>query len=226
MRRIQNTKNGRIALITDEYKKGNVVVNYELTYEDDGTTTNLSTSTVRRWWKDIEPKEEDEASKYVQASQAITKELNKNNKKSLAEMVEQQANQDAVAVAVELKATPKKEKAQKKPVKKPTNTESNVPEILEYIDKLATQAGMNYYVREKQPNHRNYKPESGKVLFTVHVGKASVEMYFKAFQLPDKVQPQLEVLNGFFNRRLVVSELTDNIKSVINTIIKNFKEEK
>ena len=107
MRRIQNKQNGRIAQITDTYQKDGVVITYELTYEDDGKTTNLSSSTVKRWWKDVEPTEQEaaveEASTYVAASQAITKELNKNNHYSLEEMVEKQAQLDSVAVAVEVK---------------------------------------------------------------------------------------------------------------------------
>lgn len=58
MRRIQNKQNGRIAQVTDTYEKDGVVITYELTYEDDGKTTNLSSSTVKRWWKDIEPEDD------------------------------------------------------------------------------------------------------------------------------------------------------------------------
>lgn len=43
----------------------------------------------------------DEAAKYVKASQAITAELNKDNKKTLAEMVEAQAAEEAPSTAAE-----------------------------------------------------------------------------------------------------------------------------
>ena len=95
MRRIQNKQNGRIAQVTDTYEKDGVVITYELTYEDDGKTTNLSSSTVKRWWKDINEEPVEEADKYVAASQAITKELNKHNSKSLQEMVDAQAESTA-----------------------------------------------------------------------------------------------------------------------------------
>lgn len=224
MRRIQNKQNGRIAQITDTYEKGGQVITYELTYEDDGKTTNLSSSTVKRWWKDIEPTEQDAVALSVEvAPKAVEEDVAGDGtpySQILTEILEDEK------VAVEKKRVKKDEKSRKNGKNKVVATESDVLEVLDYIDTVAADVGMTYYVRDKQPNHRNYKPEGGKVQFTVHVGKTSAEMYLKAFQVPDEVQPKLEVLNGFFNRRLVISELTETKKSVINRIINNFKEVK
>lgn len=92
----ENKKNGKIATLESTNEKFKTVV---LVFED-GTTTTISIATLKRWWKAI-PEEEtteqeskQEASKYVEASAAITKELNKNNSKSLAEMVEAQTDED------------------------------------------------------------------------------------------------------------------------------------
>lgn len=84
-----NKKTGAIAELVGENEKFKTV---DLLKED-GTSTTISIATLKRWWKAIpeEEKTTKEASKYVEASQVITKELNKNNSKSLKQMVDEQA---------------------------------------------------------------------------------------------------------------------------------------
>ena len=228
MRRIQNKQNGRIAQVTDTYEKGGVVVTYELTYEDDGSTTNLSSSTVKRWWKDVEPTEQEavveEASTYVAASQAITKELNKNNQYSLEEMVENQAQLDSVAVAVEVtekevkKNETKTRKNGKSKVKKPV-FESEA--LQKYIIDIVEELGGTFVQRtsgngSKDMNKKVFKA-GGKMFASMNYPRHHVFLNVRGVDIEELIPDQK--INGFYSARYIFTEDTPEVHSKIKKIL-------
>lgn len=121
-----NKKTGVIAELVRENEKFKTV---DLLKED-GTSTTISISTLKRWWKAI-PEEEttkQESVKYVEASQAITEELNKNNSKSLKQMVDEQADEelcgDGTPLAQVGKEIAKQAKDKTKKANKPANSKN------------------------------------------------------------------------------------------------------
>jgi hypothetical protein len=237
MRRIQNKQNGRIAQITDTYEKGGQIINYELTYEDDGTVTNLSTSTVKRWWKDIEEVDtsKQEADKYVEASKKITKELNKNNSKSLQEMVDAQAEpttsfkdmvEEMVAEAKqEMEKAPKqkKEKKEKKApkTKAPKRPTFDSTDLQNYAIQVVADLGGDYVQRRQNNGAKDMAQKvfraGGKMFMHMSYPKHELRLDTRGVDVETLVPQQ--TLTGFYSARYTFNEDTQQVRSTIKKIL-------
>lgn len=178
MRRIQNTRNGRIACITDTYKKGDVVITYELTYEDDGKTTNLSSSTIRRWWKDIEPVEQDTVALAVEV-ESETKDEEVASDGTPYSQVMSEILEDEKA-AVDKKEVKKDEKKARKNGKSKVVTEqkSDRSSIKQHIISIADEYGFESKEYTKMPNLIVFKA-FGRGRVEARVGKNALTLNVK-----------------------------------------------
>ena len=216
----QNIKNGAIIEVTatDDVRK-----TVEVKYEADGRTTNLSMSTLKRWWKPLgndvpETKAEEETEKAGDGTplEEVGKEI--------AEQAKQKAEKaKAAKEAIKKAFNEKKAEKPKKSVKKAENPE--VPVILEFIDETAKKAGISFYVREKQPDCKQYRFDGGKVIFITRILKHRVEIHCKSRMLDEDVAVKMQTMKGFFDKKVDIESLTTDNKKLITDIIGNFKKE-
>lgn len=241
-----NKKTGAIAELVQESEKFKTVL---LVYED-GNDTQISMSTLKRWWKKLpeeetteqEPdvaneialdfeaalEEEDVASDgtpYTQVMEEIQADA-KQTAKELAEMADKPA--------VTPKNAKNKTEADKKPKKQPktqknaaqgatkrsSKTSSNVPEILGYIKKLADDMGAESSIRSGQTYITNYKiPEFHTILFRTVEQKSAVCLRVRSKFLTPELIAKTDLFSDFFDRKIRITELTDETKDLIDKIL-------
>ena len=220
MRRIQNKQNGRIAQVTDTYEKGGVVVTYELTYEDDGSTTNLSSSTVKRWWKDVEPAEQDAVTLAVEV-EADTKDEEVASDGTPYSQVMAEILEDEKA-AVEKKEVKKNEKKTRKngksKVKKPV-FESEA--LQKYIIDIVEELGGTFVQRtsgngSKDMNKKVFKA-GGKMFASMNYPRHHVFLNVRGVDMEELVPDQK--INGFYSARYIFTEDTPEVHSKIKEIL-------
>lgn len=213
MSRFINTKNGRIVKVIGGYEKSGTI---QVQYEDDGSTTDYSPSTWKRWWRPL-TEEKEVASPVQEVEETVEVEEKVAGDGTSYNQVMEEILQD------EKKAI---EKAKKTKEVKPKATKVDTSEITDYIARQALTINAEGYTRDKQPNYINYKTPETKVLFTVHPVGSHVDLYVKAPQVPSELLERFEVLNGFFNRRLVITSLDKDTKLLIDNIIKALEPKK
>ena len=244
----QNKRNGKVATVIDQDERGVLTLQYE-----DGSTQQITESTRKRWFKPVleDQNSVDEAAKYVQISQSVTKELNKDNSKSLQEMVDQQADEDTCAdgtpyseVGKEI-AEQAKEKAEVQKSKKPKKVKSHrvsnpeVAQIVAYIEAKVTELGGKIFTPDKAPKVRLFKVND-HMFARINISGSHVSLCCRSCAvdlddlgcLPDKTQ------NHMFDAIYIFEDLTKTtlIDSIIdqsfgyqkekNTLKKTKKEEK
>lgn len=225
MARIINTKNGRIAtIISEDATKCKTVM---VQFEDTGKTEEYSSSTIKRWWKKIE-----ETSEHEETVNDISNAI-------MADVETQEAAEEVAGdgtsysqvmneiLADEKKAADEKnsKKAAKKAKAKKRIQNEQVPDILAYIDEQANEVGLEFYVRDKQPELFNYRAPEGKVLFVVRKVYDRVEIWLKSKSLDKSLADKLEAAKGFYDKKLVLVELGDKSKKLIDSIIANYDKE-
>lgn len=98
-------------------------------------------------------------------------------------------------------------------------------DVLDYINEVANTCDMEYVVREKQPYLRNYRFRSGGPgPMCVHIYKKKIEIHTKARLLPSDVSDAMISVNHCLNRKYIITDLTEDVKSFITTIISNIKK--
>lgn len=208
----RNTKNGIIGTVVEHDEVRKTV----LLECDNGKTVPLTTSTLKRWWKPVE--DEDEKLVPMPGAEKLAE---------LKEEVEDKAGDGTplAEVGKEIAAQAKeKAKAAKKP-KKETATNAEIPAIIDFINSTAKKAGIQPYIRDKQPKLTNYKRSDGKVLFLTTQSKNKIDLCCKEKELPESIASKMVKFNGFFNIKLSISSLTDVSKELITDIINSFKKE-
>ena len=205
MRRFQNKQNGRIVTLIEEQTKAGQLTAVSVQYEDDGKQTGFSASTWHRWWKEIEPVEDEDVAGDGTPYKEVMAEILQDEKK-----------------AAEKKQ--KKAKEKKVPVKK--TLDESVQAIFDYINEAAAEIGATSYIRDKQPNIINYRVGDGKVLFIVHKTRTKAVLFVKSRQVPEKYTKTLETVNGFYDKKLIVDTLNQTNKSLITNIVDSFKTTK
>lgn len=231
MARFINKQNGRIVELLSTNEKFKTVC---VKFEDDGTTRDFSSSTWKRWWKELPETDEELVQEVMQQKKDLGIEVPSINPEKV-EIVEEVAGdgtpysqvlqeiQHDEKLATEKKQTKKNKSSKKAQIKKRVQNEE-VPDILAYIDEYANTLGMEFYIRDKQPNLINYKKETSKVIFMLRKTYDKVELFVKSKTLDKKLDKKLEAVNGFYDRKLAIETLNDNTKQLINSIIDSYKE--
>lgn len=193
--KLRNIQNGAVVKVISEDKVRKVV---QVEFEADGKTKDFSMSTIKRWWREIKDDTVEEPKK------------------------EEPATNEIPAAKVDKKAV-KPAKPKTKKTEKAANLE--VPGIEDFIDEVAKKADMNFYIRDKQPNFKNYRFGEGKVLFTVRIVKHQVEINCKSRDIKNDVVSRMQKMNGFYDLKLGIQTLNDDTKQVVSDIIANYKKE-
>ena len=220
MRRIQNKQNGRIAQVTDTYEKGGVVVTYELTYEDDGSTTNLSSSTVKRWWKDVEPAEQDAVALAVEVEAEPKDEEVAGDGTPYSQVMTEILEDEKVAVTEKevKKNETKTRKNGKSKVKKPV-FESEA--LQKYIIDIVEELGGTFVQRtsgngSKDMNKKVFKA-GGKMFASMNYPRHHVFLNVRGVDIEELVPDQK--INGFYSARYIFTEDTPEVHSKIKKIL-------
>lgn len=217
----------RAAVVEEETPKFKVLTVHFL---DDDSEQQYSSSTIKRYWKkteefaEVEDKAGDgtpykqimkeilqdekkatakkEASKYVDAGKKITKELNKNNSKSLQEMVDVQAKK------------PKKEKKSKRATFDSTA-------LQEYAIKVLNSLGGDYVQRKQDNGAKDMAQKAfraGGKMF-MHMCYPRYNLYFNTRGVDtDTFVPDAE-LTGFYSVRYIFNEDTKETRAKIKQLI-------
>lgn len=232
----QNKSNGVIAELVQENTKFKTV---DLLKEN-GTQTTISQSTFKRWWtpipeeETIEEQEKEEASKYVEASQSLTKELNKNNTKSLKEMVDAQADDVAgdgtsleevgKEIAEQAKQKAKKAKSGKK------KTYTDIKALIDHVNACVEFVGGTHKQSGTSDTRIKYTlPGVNQIAFYVTIQKNSIKFHIRSKMVSKKIQAKCVRVNLSFDCRYKIEELNDEtqhfIDELIDDILENRKKE-
>ena len=168
----------------------------QVEFEADGKTKDFSLSTIKRWWREIK---EDTVEEPKKEKPVAKKETVK-----------------------EEKPAPKKKAAK---AKKEKTTNPDIPVIVDYIDAVTKKAGMNFYIRDKQPNFLNFRFDEGKVLFTVRIVKHQVEINCKSRDIKTEVASRMQKMNGFYDLKVGINTVDGDSKKMITDIVASYKKE-
>lgn len=210
----QHTKNGTVANLIESNEKFKTVL---LEYED-GTTHNISTSTLKRWWKEMDDDVAGDGTpfsdvmKEIISDEEYIKEVMDAKKEAGVEIMDLDPNDVEI---VEPKKTRKKE----------ITPNTVVDEAMSYIDKLIEYTNLTYSIREKQPYLRNYKINGeGIVVFNIATSSKSVRINLKSKDVVNGLDiSKFKKINHCFDLCYIIKKqfTQDDIK-VIDDIIDNY----
>ena len=199
----KNTENGKVVeLVEINEKAKQVTVIYP-----DGTNKAYLLSSFKKHWKLIEDTNAEQTAE--PEKKAEVKEVKKSEKKAPKQKAEQ-------------KPVEKKAPKQKKEKKDNSEQLKKFQEIDSYITKIATDAGMTFYVRDKQPNFKHFKvAEDAKVCFNVMVNGKAVILNTKSKLVGDKLTAKALPVNHNFDIQFrFENDLTANDKKMLDSVIK------
>lgn len=217
----ENKKNFLVAKVisTDEVR-GTV----KMEYVETGKTFDISSSTLKRWWKKVEEQETTmEENKLV--PMPGTEDPDWGKKHYAPEEVAGDGTPLAEVGKEIAQQAKEKAKAARKPKKeKKSCVNPEVPDILDFIKTEADKIGATGRTREKQASAILYSKDGGKVLFSVRFSKKRVELRCKSKDLPAEFVDKFTDVNHCFNKRVVVTSLADS-EEMIKKVIANYKKE-
>lgn len=191
--------------------------------KEDGKDTLIAQSTFKRWWTpiqeeetieqksekdandisnaivaDFEAQEQEEASKYVEAGQKITKELNKNNSKSLEQMVEAQAEK------------PKKKAKAPKKTKEDTRAKQ-WDDIVSYLDDYAE-------ITYRVSGCVQAVKYNGKALMEIRVKRTGGTLYVKQ-TVADECELHYSLVNNYYLPAVCKAESAEDFLAMIQKVV-------
>ena len=212
-----NRQNGIKAELIQESEKFKTV----LLKLEDGTEKQITTATLKRWWK-VLPEEEvvKETPVQVEEPQEVETEdrcSDGTTYKQVAEEIREGAKRKAHIAQAKRHLAEVREKKSRKgkaPVEK-----IDVTPVLQYVEEVAGKHGLIKCIREKQPALINYKLEDSPVLFYTFGQKRSLWIFAKSKQLGSLAKDG-QVVNCLFDRKYNITEFNDETKGLVDKLIK------
>lgn len=175
--------------------------------KEDGTEQRIASSTFKRWWKKVEDITETEVP--VETDTVV-----ENVENSVENVV---TTEECVPVTVEeTKPTETEVKPKKKPTVKP-NPEV-IDNIINYVMDTAVAAGATVFVPAKEIKMRSLKI-NGHMFMAFNFSSKSVVLRCRGAVTKDVAAPTRTV-NHMFDYNYVVTEFNENVKELIDKLIK------
>lgn len=231
----QNKRNNRIAAVVEENSKFNTVL---LQFEDDKSTTSITTSTLKRWWRKIEAPEVVEP--VIDLNNPITEEeaqkLGRIDGEKALELEEDEVAGDGTPykevmqeilqdekVAKSRKDSKKKVKADKKERRR-REPEAYAIEAVEYVYDVVKSFGDEIFVPATDIKMRSFKV-GGHMYCKFNYSNSSITIAVRGLSIPKKFTSPNKVVNHLFDSQYqFTSALTDTDKQLIADILRNARD--
>lgn len=212
-KKYKNKKNGNIAtLIAEDEKCKTVTLEYQ-----DGKTTVVTTSTLKRWWKEVENElvpmpgtEDPDWGKKHWGNEEEEKAGDGTPLKEVGKEIAEQAKQKAEEIKV---ATEKKAKESIGSWSK----EQREAIYKDLLDTLVTYEGISYKLYDRMPNFILVK-KGKKSIFELRVGRQDITVHCRPTDVPEGVEAK-HVNNYYMSEKF---KLGINYAGVINALVQSF----
>lgn len=206
----QNKKNLRYATLIEENTKFNTVT---MQYEDDGSNTSITTSTLKRWWKKVEEESPVKENNVEEIQEEVA-----GDGTPLAEVGKEIAAQ---AKEKAKKSTQVKEKKTRR-LKEP---EAYAIEAMEFVfNTVEKKFHDKIFVPAKDIKMRTFKT-GGHMYCKFNYSNSSITVAVRGKSLPDKFTIPDKTVNHMFDSVYQFkSALTDKDKKLITDILSNARD--
>lgn len=206
----QNKRNNRIAVVIEENQKFNTIL---LQFTDDNSTTSITTSTLKRWWRKIEAPE---------AVEPVIEEDEVAGDGTPYKEVMQEIIQDE-EVAKSKEKSKGKAKADKKERRR-REPEAYAVEAVEYVYKVVKSFGDEIFVPATDIKMRTFKV-GGHMYCKFNYSNTSITVAVRGASIPENFTAPNKTVNHLFDSVYqFTSVLTDTDRQLIADILRNARD--
>lgn len=214
----QNKRNNRIAVIIEENSKFNTVL---LQFEDDNSTTSITTSTLKRWWRKIEAPEVVEPAIDLDNPVAEEEDEVAGDGTPYKEVMQEILQDEKIAKSKE--KSKGKAKADKKERRR-REPEAYAIEAVEYVYDVVKSFGDEIFVPATDIKMRSFKV-GGHIYCKFNYSNSSITVAVRGLSIPKKFTSPDKVVNHLFDSQYqFTSALTDTDKQLIADILRNARD--
>lgn len=206
----QNKRNNRIAVVIEENQKFNTIL---LQFTDDESTTSITTSTLKRWWRKIEAPE---------AVEPVIEEDEVAGDGTPYKEVMQEIIQDE-EVAKSKEKSKGKAKADKKERRR-REPEAYAVEAVEYVYNVVKTFGDEIFVPATDIKMRTFKV-GGHMYCKFNYSNTSITIAVRGASIPENFTAPNKTVNHLFDSLYqFTSALTDADRQLIADILRNARD--
>lgn len=206
----QNKRNNRIAVVIEENQKFNTIL---LQFTDDNSTTSITTSTLKRWWRKIEAPEAVEP--------VIEEDEVAGDGTSYKEVMQEIIQDEEVANSKE--KSKGKAKADKKERRR-REPEAYAVEAVEYVYNVVKSFGDEIFVPAKDIKMRSFKV-GGHIYCKFNYSNTSITVAVRGVSIPENFTAPKKTVNHLFDSLYqFTSALTDTDRQLIADILRNARD--
>jgi hypothetical protein len=179
----------------------------------DGQVQRMSAGTFKRWWKKVE--EDDTAE--VPTTEAVPESTTEQQEEATVDTVDNPVDTPAEETATETPVEKAAEKKSKKERVVKPNPEV-IDNIINYVLDTAVKSGATVFVPAKDIKMRSLKID-GRMFMAFNYSSKSVVLRCRG-NATKEVAPATRQVNHMFDYNYVITEFNDDVKTLIDRLIK------